>query len=324
MNSCFQGTVVSLAERYTDFMRILLLVCFYSPIYPSAFMFGAAVLIIQYWMDKFCLVRSWARQAMIGGKLAAFIRTYFFSTLIVIWTVSASYFWSGFSFDNVCESLDSFSDNGSVSVTLGSGEHTLINVDSTYLYKYCLQDLFKTQGTTYPPLSSRQPQNSQWMTIDQAFVTDIVGWTSFVILIAWALWVFGGTATRALLSVFKGTYSEVSKDMEVDFSKVSDINAYVPQITVPDMNYPLIICDIDNVDPGLVGWRDSRNGYDKHNMFFDLPREARMRRVRSVNEEGLPIDVANRDMFLADEEVTQSQKIFSVVKHWPRVSGNQE
>jgi len=112
-------------------MRILLLVCFYSPIYPSAFMFGAAVLIIQYWMDKFCLVvrraqraafqffmlflfsktflmlcvytkRSWARQAMIGGKLAAFIRTYFFSTLIVIWTVSASYFWSGFSFDNVC------------------------------------------------------------------------------------------------------------------------------------------------------------------------------------------------------------------------------
>ena len=110
---------------------------------------------------------------------------------------------------------------------------------------------------------------------------------------------------------------KVSQEKKVDFSQVLGLNAYVPQISVSDINYPLIICDIDSVHPHLVGWRDARNGFDKHNMYFDLPRMGGMRRVRQVNEEGQPMDVVNYDIFLASEGGTQSQKIFSLIKHWP-------
>jgi len=87
-------------------------------------------------------------------------------------------------------------------VTLGSGDQTEIRVNSTHIYKYCRQNLFKTQGPSHPPLTSEKTQNAHWMTNEQAIVTFIIGWTSFIILIAWALWV-GGMVTLSLL--FKRT-----------------------------------------------------------------------------------------------------------------------
>jgi len=102
MNSCFKSQTDHLGERYSDFMRILLLVCFCSPIYPSAYLFGAFSLMLKYGIDKFRSLRSWPWQAMIGGVLAERNHTFFSSLLIIICTIFASYFWTGFSFDNVC------------------------------------------------------------------------------------------------------------------------------------------------------------------------------------------------------------------------------
>ena len=110
---------------------------------------------------------------------------------------------------------------------------------------------------------------------------------------------------------------EFSKDKKCDFSDVPSINAYVPQIIDT-----LIICDIDGVRPDLVGWHTPK-GYDMHNSFFDLPRIAKMPCVRKVNEEGIPIDVVDPDVYLDCEEVLQSRKIYSIFKHWAAFQINQ-
>ena len=59
MLSYFKGGWYSLAERFTDFTKVLLLCTFYAAFYPLIYFLGAAILLVQYWMDKFLLLVSY-------------------------------------------------------------------------------------------------------------------------------------------------------------------------------------------------------------------------------------------------------------------------
>ena len=47
-----------MAERFTDFTKVLLLCAFYCPLYPLIYFLGALILLGQYWMDKFLFLVS--------------------------------------------------------------------------------------------------------------------------------------------------------------------------------------------------------------------------------------------------------------------------
>lgn len=51
MNLNFQGTFYNLGERYTDLTKVLFLCFFYSALFPSTFFFGAAILVVQYYVS---------------------------------------------------------------------------------------------------------------------------------------------------------------------------------------------------------------------------------------------------------------------------------
>ncbi len=46
--SCFRGGWYNLAERFTDFTKVLLLCTFYAAFYPLTYFLGAAILFAQY------------------------------------------------------------------------------------------------------------------------------------------------------------------------------------------------------------------------------------------------------------------------------------
>lgn len=69
MNLSFQGTPYTLAERYTDFTKVLFLCFFYSALFPYTFFFCAAILIVQYYVDKFCLMVSCLKLVMVRFAL---------------------------------------------------------------------------------------------------------------------------------------------------------------------------------------------------------------------------------------------------------------
>ena len=56
--SCFKGGEYNLAERFTDFTKVLLLCIFYSAYYPLIYGLGAIILFVMYWTDKFLLLVS--------------------------------------------------------------------------------------------------------------------------------------------------------------------------------------------------------------------------------------------------------------------------
>ena len=92
---------------------------------------------------------------------------------------------------------------------------------------------------------------------------------------------------------------------------------YIPQLEVLGFHFPLLCCNIDDIDVRLIGWKDPNKvsqkssdhparSYDNHNLIFDVPYEAlhRSRNV-AVNASG------------TDAVETQVRPIFSVIKHYP-------
>lgn len=102
MNLNMQGQVVELAERYTNMTKILFLALWYCSIYPCTLFLCSFALLVNFFTDRFSLMRTWKRAPMLGNTISSFSRKYFFSAAIVAMAIASSYYWSGFPFDNLC------------------------------------------------------------------------------------------------------------------------------------------------------------------------------------------------------------------------------
>eukprot|EP00977_Amphora_coffeiformis_P013123 scaffold3376_cov151-Amphora_coffeaeformis.AAC.3 len=72
------------------------------------------------------------------------------------------------------------------------------------------------------------------------------------------------------MHLFHGTYEARGDDMNIPFSEVASISAYVPQVESPVYSYPLLACNIDGIDPDLLDWTDPDRPYS----FYDLTKDA--------------------------------------------------
>jgi hypothetical protein len=150
------------------------------------------------------------------------------------------------------------------------------------------------------------------MTDEQTQLTIVFGWTCFVLLILYFVLVLGRLVFTSVLSIVKGTYKPSGIDQCKDFSSVIGVEtfAYIPQLEAPGLGFPLLVCNIDDIDVELIGWKDpnrtdeiEQHRYDSRNMIFD------------VAHEGL-----HRPRFGPIEHSDESKKhrpIFSIVKHYP-------
>jgi len=59
--------------------------------------------------------------------------------------------------------------------------------------------------------------------------------------------------------------------VKTSFVSYIPASGYVPQVRVLGFTFPLLMCDIDEIDLGMIGWKDPEQSYDMNNMFFDIP-----------------------------------------------------
>ena len=90
MNAHFNGTYWNLAERYTDSMKKVFFCFFYVWVCPSGLAITGVGLLIDYYVDKYLLLRRWRKPPPIGPHLSITARVYFYltvcvSTLLTIW-----------------------------------------------------------------------------------------------------------------------------------------------------------------------------------------------------------------------------------------------
>lgn len=56
---------------------------------------------------------------------------------------------------------------------------------------------------------------------------------------------------------------------------------YIPQANVTGNPFPILLCDVDSINPELIGWADPYSSYDRHNIIFDTPKVAQMKRTQN-------------------------------------------
>ena len=184
MNLLMSGTEYTIAERYTNMTKTLFLTFYYCAIYPSAFFFCALTLFVNFYVDKFSLLRTWKPAPMMGAYIAKFSRIYFMTTAIAALAIVSSYLFSGFPFDNLCaENVSHSAYYGSWKLTDGEGQDvTAIIEPSVRSWKYCNQFLGPGSNFAFPALPEAQPPGSEWMTEEQEELTGIYGWVSVGVL----------------------------------------------------------------------------------------------------------------------------------------------
>ncbi len=264
MNACMRGGKFELAERYTDSTKVLFVAMMYSSILPESYFLGAIACFIHYLLAKFCLLRMWRKAPDIGKDLGRLSRNVFLTTSCLVHLLASAYFWSGFPYDFVCGD----DDNG---------------------YEFCNQDMF---GTRLIPLPRFQKEVN-WMTPSQEKITSLYGWTGIIGLVIGLSFLLKNVIYHGIGSIFRSTYEPDGKDQLINFHQVKhleEVQAYIPQLRENGFEYPLIACDITNIDHDLLGWKDHLNGFDRHDLTHDA-----MEILGSTNN-----------------------SIFSTVKYWPR------
>ena len=292
MNLAMQGQPFELAERYTNMTKILFLALWYCAIFPGALYMCAFALFVNYFTDRFSLMRTWKRAPHLGPKISQFSRRYFFSLAIAAMAILSSYYWAGFPFDNVCK-LDDTTVNDAL---VGDWEVNGVNVTVSATdspFKYCLQDFFRyPKGEqSFPFVSKFQLDGEEWMTEDQELVTDVYGWASvgvLAIVVLSFIWGWYGS----FMNLFKGSYVPRGEDQGINFSDVPSISAYVPQVQSVVFSYPLLACSIEGIDEELMDWTDPDRPY----IFYDLTKDA--------------------EVLLRGMDVS-SKVVFSQIAHWP-------
>lgn len=125
--------------------------------------------------------------------------------------VICSFYWSGFPFDNLCESAEyDAAYEGTFTVSsLGDVSETKLVTVAMHdpQYRFCNQDLMSSgNGIKFPFVASQQPVGNEWMTHDQEVVSTVFGWSALVIAAVIALKFIWGWI-ELLQTFFSSDYS---------------------------------------------------------------------------------------------------------------------
>ncbi|KAL3776039.1 hypothetical protein HJC23_009665 [Cyclotella cryptica] len=289
MNSHMRGDEWYLAERFTNMTKLVFLTLWYSSIYPFGFFLCSFALLINYFADRYSLMRTWRRAPSLGSSISNFTRRYFFTLVVSAMAVACSYSWAGFPYDNLCINND---DEG-INYELGYyiGNWSVVSVDGSLRsdvsvsagdvsYRFCQQSLYwYGKGFNFPAIPSWQKEGEEWMSNEQKLLTSLYGWSSFVLVLCTLLWI---TSISVRTFIYRANYEACGKDQGIPFSDVAAISSYIPEVRSGIFSYPLLAVDTDHVDEELYEWKDP----DKPHSYYDLTRDARqiLKDVRSEGE----------------------------------------
>lgn len=71
------------------------------------------------------------------------------------------------------------------------------------------------------------------------------------------------------------------------FSDVYEIDGYVPQLKLGGFQYPILVCDVSNIDHNLIGWNED---FNSHTLLNYVP-ESKRNKCFSVVKQWHPVGI---------------------------------
>ena len=235
MNLCFKASTYDIGELYTNVTRIFFFTVFYCTLFPAGFLFASVIFFFAYWVDRFCILRSWCQSPQVGPAVAIFTNNFFLLSLI-FYTVLAAYHFARFPFDHACASGDDINNFvGNYDLSLNDGSTLEYQVTAAdIVYKFCKQqDLFRSG--IFPPITSlSQTEDTSWMNSSQEKFSPLFGWT----MVATLSFVIVSLISRIAFRVYRVLCCqryEVSKDLVV--TNIIFISQLKTNISIYCINY---------------------------------------------------------------------------------------
>jgi len=217
-------------------------------------------------------------------------RKYFLSLSVGIMAIICSYYWTGFSFDNLCVEgpvNDTYVGTHTVSypgsetspvVQGGMGNFTIslpgsktdvltseevTITDDDLNYEFCDMD-----STSFIPTFDKDA--SAYMNTDQYISTTYFGWTALIFLILIFVKFTVGFYYN-LKKTYGAGYEAVGESQGIPFSEVQSRSAYIPQVVSDCFAFPLIACKVDGIDEEVFDFTDPDRSYK----YYDLTKDAK-------------------------------------------------
>jgi hypothetical protein len=247
-----------LAERYAGLTTSFMLACFYGSLVPLGYFFSAFSAFLNYWCDKYCLMRVWQHKPGVDASLKESVVV---AVLLIVCThfIFTSYFFAGYPFDLLCETDSDLSSTGSlVASTYG--------LEDGAMWKVCDQRLFSTLLFGSSPHWTR----GQSECIMLFRIATIIAAASFV------LWYCGSASIISIQSLFFRRHKTVG-DIALDetgkpylYHELKDGQGYIPEMNSRLLHHALQACSAHfqtylfshHLDGG-------HEAYKKCNLFFD-------------------------------------------------------
>lgn len=166
--------------------------------------------------------------------------------------------------------LGDFDVLGSVSFYSAGGVRAQFSIDeNAEVYRFCNQDLRSLEKQSFPALPEFQPSGDEWMTPEQEKVVSAHGWSSLIILCITVVLIIGVIMVRIHRKV-SGTNIPRGEDQNIPFSDVRAIDSYIPNVSSPLIPYPLLLCNIQDIDTQLFNWKDDANPHSHYDVTNDV------------------------------------------------------
>lgn len=191
--------------------KIMFLAFWYSAIFPGGLLLASVALTVNYYTDRFSLMRAWQRAPRVGTEISNISLNYFFSTSLFFLAVMSSFYWSAFPFDNLCPTDQTLNDDLYSGTYTVLEEHQVTVDNTTEVWRFCNQDfILRPNGPDFPFIYQEGVAGfGEWMSEEQQFLSQLFGWTSigFIALVS----------LKFVYGIYVRIKNEFVSDFEVSF-----------------------------------------------------------------------------------------------------------
>lgn len=179
--------------------KIMFLAFWYSSIFPGGLFLAAIALWVNYYTDRFSLMRTWKRAPHVSTEISTYSRRYFFSSACIFLAVMSSFYWSAYPFDNMCiienmtvsdpqiAAIATKEVEGTHDITISNRfntavkNETIVIAEDDPVYKFCAQDfILRENGPDFPFIY--REGDGEWMDEEQQFLSYFFGWTAVAVI----------------------------------------------------------------------------------------------------------------------------------------------
>ncbi|RLN37582.1 hypothetical protein BBJ28_00017799 [Nothophytophthora sp. Chile5] len=249
LNSYYSGSYWKLAERYTQITKSVGIALFYKSLLPTGLLITGLSLLVNYWVDKYCLLRKWKTPPRYDGLLARASR-YHLLLMALVSLIMMGHWYNGWPFDRPTQ------------LALEEAQKSTESKIN--------DSIISTLRVIFPYLRDSYPMAAQGELMEILYwIIVVVSCLAVCFLLlktiyrAWSRYIVGNLAT--------GFFGGRASQSEIPASQVSSLNGYIPSYESWYSDFPFLSVPLDAFESRFVSWGGNHKAYCLVNDVLDDP-----------------------------------------------------